>query len=212
MNERLPELLAARLLEGLPGPMVDSRFEARPRFWRRYDAAPPDARPAAVMVLLYPHRGDWHLPLTLRPAHLPDHPGQVSLPGGAIEPGEQSRRAAVRELHEELGGVGEPVAILGGLSPLFVHSSNFRITPWLAAAARRPRWVPNPAEVEELLEVPLAHLLDPANFGSHTRRYRGQSYTAPHFRWQSHRIWGATCMIIGELVTLLQHEPLTPDP
>jgi len=206
MNDRLPELLAARLRETLPGPMVGSRFEARPRFWPDGNSRPPDRRAAAVLVLLYPQSGQWHLPLTLRPAHLDDHPGQVSLPGGAIEPGESSRRAAVREFHEELGGEGAPIEMLGRLSPLYVHASNFLITPWVAATGERPPLAPNPAEVDELLEVPLEHLLDEDNFGTHQRRHDGHSYTAPHFTWQSHRIWGATCMILGELVTVLEGE------
>ena len=59
-------------------------------------------------------------------------------------------------------------------------------------------------EVEELLEVPLTHLLDPTNFGSHRREYRGQPYDAPHFAIGRHRIWGATCLILGEFVTLVE--------
>ena len=204
MNKNLPQWLTARLAEPLPGPMVRSRFEPHPRPWRHYDAAPPNARPAAVLVLLYPHRCQWHLPLTLRPAHLPTHAGQVSLPGGAIEPGETAAEAAVREFHEELGDDGQRVDMLGALSPLYVQASHFIVTPWVAAAASRPRFEPNRTEVEELLEVPLRNLLDPAHFGSHTRRHRGQNYSAPHFLVQSHRVWGATCMILGELVTLLE--------
>ena len=52
--------------------------------------------------------------------------------------------------------------------------------------------------------MPLAHLLDPAHFGSHARQHEGHAYSAPHFLFQSHRIWGATCMILGELVTVLE--------
>ena len=203
MNERLMEALAARLAGPLPGPMVGSRFEPRPRLGRRYDQPPPDARPAAVLILLYPHEGRWHLPLTLRPAHLPDHAGQVSLPGGALEPGETGRQAALREFHEELGAADRQIELLGGLSPVYVHASNFRIEPWVGSSGRRPEMVPNAAEVEKLFEVPLEHLLDPANFGTHERHYQGHPYTAPHFLWQGYRIWGATCMILGELVTLL---------
>jgi len=158
------------------------------------------------MILLYPHRGGWHLPLTLRQAHLADHAGQVSLPGGAIDPGETSRQAAVRELYEEIAVEPSNVALLGRLSPVYVEVSNFLITPWVAFSSERPPLTPNPDEVEEVIEVPLAHLLDADNFGSQVREYRGRCYTAPHFAWQSHRIWGATCMILGELVTVL--EPL----
>jgi len=204
MNDRLPELLRARLREPLPGPVVGSRFEPQGGGARHYDRPPPEARAAAVLVLLYPHQGCWHLPLTLRPSHLPDHAGQISLPGGAIEPGETSREAAVREFHEELGATDQRIDLLGRLSPLFVAASNFRVEPWVGAADCRPGLVPNPAEVDELLEVPLAHLLDPANFGTRQRHREGGSYTAPHFVWHTHHIWGATCMILGELVTLLE--------
>jgi len=204
MNVRLPEILAARLARPLPGPMVGSRFAPQPALGRRYDRPAADARNAAVLVLLYPHEGRWHLPLTLRPPHLPDHPGQVSLPGGALDPGETGRQAAVREFHEELGAAGHAIDLLGGLSPIYVAASNFLIQPWVAATARRPDMVPNPAEVEKLLEVPLDHLLDPANFAYHERRHEGRPFRAPHFSFSSYRVWGATCMILGELVTLLE--------
>jgi 8-oxo-dGTP pyrophosphatase MutT (NUDIX family) len=167
-----------------------------------------DARDAAVLVLLYPHEGQWHVPLTLRPSHMVDHAGQVSLPGGAIEPGETSAEAAIREFHEELGAADMEVDLLGRLSTRYVMVSNYRVEPWVGMASRRGRLVPDPIEVEQLLEVPLAHLMDPANFGSHQRHRDGVEYTAPHFQFQSHQIWGATCAILGELVTLLGREEL----
>ncbi len=227
MNRRLPQLLAQRLAQPLPGPMVGSRFEGPPRAWA-YDRPSADARPAAVLLLLYAHHGKWHLPFTLRPPHLAAHAGQVSLPGGAVEPGETSQEAALREFREELGAGPEGIEMLGALSPIYVGASNFLITPWLGAAAKRPPMRPNPAEVQELLEIPLAHLCQPAAFISHGREgpagearegFAGHtqeaspgelreasagSQPAPHFVWQAHRIWGATCMILGELVVLLE--------
>jgi 8-oxo-dGTP pyrophosphatase MutT (NUDIX family) len=148
--------------------------------------------------------GQWHLPLTLRPPHLAAHAGQVSLPGGAVEPGETSAQAALREFHEELGDDGRPIELLGRLSPHYVQASNYRVEPWVAAAAARPRFVPSPEEVAEVLEVPLPHLLDPVHFGSHPREHEGHAYVAPHFLFGPHRIWGATCMILGEFVTVLE--------
>jgi 8-oxo-dGTP pyrophosphatase MutT (NUDIX family) len=204
MHEELPQWLAARLAEPLPGPMIGSRFEPHPRLWRHYEITPRDARAAAVLLLLYPHEGEWHLPLTLRPSHLAAHAGQVSLPGGAVEPGETTAQAAIREFHEELGDADGPLDLLGTLSPLYVQASNYLVAPWVAVASARPQFTINPAEVEELLEMPLPHLFSPAHFGSHSREYRGQVYSAPHFAFQSHRIWGATCMILGELVTILE--------
>jgi 8-oxo-dGTP pyrophosphatase MutT (NUDIX family) len=204
MNRDLPELLARRLAEPLPDASASSRFESQPDYGRHRDEAPPTARHAAVLLLLYPRADRWHIPLTLRPGHLPDHAHQVCLPGGALEPGEPSDRAALREFHEELGAEGLEIRLLGRLSPIYVRASNFRVDPWVASTDAQPVWRPNAHEVEQLLEVPLDHLLDPANLGSHQRRYQGMAYTAPHFVWQSVRIWGATCRMLGEFVTLLE--------
>jgi 8-oxo-dGTP pyrophosphatase MutT (NUDIX family) len=204
MDQRLPQWLAERLAQRLPGPMVGSRFEPHPRPWRHYDTAPPDARPGAVLLLLYSHDDRWWLPLTLRPAHLAAHAGQVSLPGGAVEPGETAAAAALREFHEELGDDGRPIKLLGTLSPLYVQASKYLVTPWVAAAASQPQFTANATEVEEVLEIPLVHLLDPDHFGSHDRQHEGSTYVAPHFLFGAHRIWGATCMILGEFVTILE--------
>jgi 8-oxo-dGTP pyrophosphatase MutT (NUDIX family) len=155
-------------------------------------------------LLLYPLAERWHVPLTLRGSHLPDHGGQVCLPGGALEPGETGSEAAIREFHEELGAEGHEIELVGRLSTLYVHASNFAVQPWVGSTRQRPNMTPDPREVEALLEVPLWHMLDPASIGWTTRRYRGQPYTAPHILWQSHCIWGATCMILGELAVLLE--------
>jgi len=204
MNPGLPDLLAGRLTRPLPGAAVAARFEMRPPLERHHEKPPPGARPAAVLLLVYPHEDHWHLPLTLRPEHLPAHAGQVSLPGGAISPGETSPHAAIREFQEELGGADEPIRLLGLLSPIYVLASNYRIEPWVGAAEHRPAMTPNPEEVAELLEIPLRYLLDPANLGHHVRLYDGARYEAPHFLWPPHRIWGATCRILGEFATVLE--------
>ena len=111
--------------------------------------------------------------------------------------------AAVREFHEEVGADNVRPEILGSLSPIYVHVSNFRVEPFVAVCRERPEFVANPAEVDEILEIPLEHLLDPANLSSHQRSLNGCTYTVPHFAWKSHRIWGATCLILGELVTVI---------
>ena len=202
---RLPELLAARLSEPLPGPAIGPRYELEcpPHRKGHYDPPPRGARAAAVLILLYPHEDHWHIPLTLRPSHLPDHAGQISLPGGAIEAGESSAAAAIREFHEELGAAGLEIRGLGKLSSIYVQVSNFHVDPWVGVAEQRPHWAPNAVEVERLLEIPLAHLRDPVNLGCQQRRQGDCCYQAPHFLWQTYRIWGATCAILGELVTVL---------
>ncbi|MEN6407623.1 MAG: CoA pyrophosphatase [Thermoguttaceae bacterium] len=202
MNQKLPDRLAERLCGPLPT-LVGTRFEPEPFPWR-CTSPPPDVRPAAVLMLLYPHEDRWWLPLTLRPADLPAHGGQISLPGGAVEPGETDADAAVREFHEELGDDGQSIRLLGKLSPHYVDASNFLVVPWVGVVAARPDFTPNPTEVERLLEVPLSLLLDPAQLGVERRTYRGVGRNVPHLQFQSHKIWGATYMMLGQLLLLTE--------
>ncbi|GAB6166636.1 hypothetical protein JCM19992_26360 [Thermostilla marina] len=201
--DTLRHLLRTRLSGPLPGPMVGSKYEPFPTLGRHYGAAPQGARAAAVLILLYPHAGRWWLPLTVRSASLPDHPGQISLPGGAMESEESPETAAGREFCEELGPLTRAVHV-GRLSPIYVDASNFRVFPCVAVADTRPALIPNPSEVAEVLEVPVGHLVDEKCLSCHRRTYHGREYRAPHFQWQNHRIWGATCMILGEMITVLR--------
>jgi 8-oxo-dGTP pyrophosphatase MutT (NUDIX family) len=203
LNVALPAQLAARLEGTLPGWKSQAPFQPELSFGRHLGPAPRSAVPAAVLVLLYPRGDQWHIPLIVRPAHMPAHGGQVSLPGGVIEPGEDSRQAALREFTEELGAAADDVELLGRLSDLYLFASNFRITPWVGAAPSVPAWKPSPREVDLLLEIPLAHLLDPATIGQVERVQRGLRFIAPSFNWQQHQIWGATSMILAELVASL---------
>lgn len=200
----LSEWLQNRLQSPLPGPMEGTCYAAVGRPGPSACEIPPGARPAAVLALLYPREDRWHMPLTLRPQHLPDHAGQISLPGGAVEPGETAQQAAVRELHEEVGANNVSPTILGSLSPIYVHVSNFRVDPFVAVCRQLPQFEANPDEVDAILEVPLDHLLDPAHLSGHERTSQGCTYRAPHFAWNDYRIWGATCLILGELVTLIR--------
>ncbi|HET6880360.1 MAG TPA: CoA pyrophosphatase [Pirellulales bacterium] len=205
MDEDLPKKLAARLTAAPPpGRAVQRTMEPGLCYGRHFGPPTYRAREAAVMVLLYPHAGEWHLPLTVRPATLPAHAGQISLPGGAIDAGESAPQAALREFEEELGVPRDEIVLVGALSPIYVFVSEYRVTPWVGATASRPRFRPSLAEVSELLEVPLERLRDPANRGRHVRRQRGIELSVPHFLWGRHRIWGATAMILNELIAALE--------
>jgi 8-oxo-dGTP pyrophosphatase MutT (NUDIX family) len=207
VNQDLPNQLAARLSQTLPGWAAQARFQPELSFGRHRGPAPWDARPAAVLVLLYPREDQWHIPLMLRPAHMLEHASQVSLPGGVIEPGESSDQAALRECAEELGASTDDFRLLGQLTELYLFASNYRVIPWVAACGHCPSWNPNQREVDQLLEVPVHHFLNPANTGSIERRQRGLCFSAPCYCWQSLRIWGATCMILAELVASLADCP-----
>jgi 8-oxo-dGTP pyrophosphatase MutT (NUDIX family) len=163
-----------------------------------------DARQAAVLVLLYQLNGQWHVPLTRRQAHLTQHAGQISLPGGAAEPGETLAGAALREASEELGIDSRQIRLLGTLSPVYVFNSNFHITPWVGATAERPEFQPCQAEVAELIELPLQVLLQPERATRTVIRRGGLELSAPCIMWQTTPIWGATHVMLGQLARVLQ--------
>jgi len=200
----LPDRLAARLAQGTC--LAASReFESELGFGRHHGPPLYSARPAAVMILLYPTEQGWCLPLTVRPATLTAHAGQISLPGGLIEPDETSQQAALRELHEELGIEHGNIRVLGTLAEFYVFISDFLVTPWVAVAPARPPIVPNRDEVAEVLELPLSRLLDPASVGWAMRiGHGGIQFRSPHFLLGQHEIWGATSMILATLRAVLK--------
>jgi 8-oxo-dGTP pyrophosphatase MutT (NUDIX family) len=139
----------------------------------------------------------------VRQPHLADHAGQVSLPGGMLEPGERSQAAALRELAEELGVAESTPSLIGSFDPLYVFNSNFLVTPWLACLAEPPTLSPQVDEVAEVFELPLAALLDESNFARIEIQRGGLRYSAPCIRYAQYCIWGATSMILAEFRALL---------
>jgi len=204
LNHHLPSILETRLAQPLPGWRCQAPFQPELSFGRHRGPAPFGVRPAAVLLLIYPGQFGWNVPLMLRPLHMPDHGGQISLPGGMIETGESSQQAALREYHEELGAPPDHVQLLGPLTPLYLFASNFQISPWVGCVSARPAWTPSQREVERLLEIPLTHLLAPESVGHVERRQRGLAFRAPCYQWQSERIWGATCMILAEFIAVIR--------
>jgi 8-oxo-dGTP pyrophosphatase MutT (NUDIX family) len=163
----------------------------------------PGARLSAVLALLYPHRGEPHLVLTLRTPSLREHSGQISLPGGRIDPHDFSAaEAALRETREELGIATDEVELWGGLMPIFTQTSNFVLIPFVGETPARPPFVPNSAEVAEVIEVPFGHLLDPRSVGEERWWVRGRWRRVGFYRYGEHKIWGATGRILRQLVEL----------
>ena len=134
---------------------------------------------------------------------MPSHAGQVSFPGGEIEAGEAIEEAALRECREELGDVGGAVTVLGRLSQVYVFASNFLVTPCVAWSPVRPDFQPNAAEVANLLEPAVVDLLDPRHRAHHTIERRGVRFRAPHFAHEHYKIWGATSLMLAELLTVI---------
>jgi 8-oxo-dGTP pyrophosphatase MutT (NUDIX family) len=194
----LPERLAVAITRRDPSRRDGRRFAPELSYGRHFGPAPATARAAAVLVLLFRRGGRWHVPLTERPTTLLHHGGQISLPGGTVEPGESAAQAAVRELAEELGTEVQG-DMIGQLQDCYVYASDFLVTPWLASTNEQVIWSPHTGEVARVLELPLDVLLDPQSVGNITIQRGPRSFRAPCFRFGEDCIWGATAIILDEL-------------
>lgn len=164
-----------------------------------------DCRRAGVLLLLYPlASGETGIVLTLRQRALQVHSGQVSLPGGAIAEGESAREAALREAHEEVGVPPDVPQVLGDLTELYIPPSHFCVTPTVAASGERPAFVRQRAEVAAIIEVPVAHLLDPECRRTARWRLGGRDTDVPYFALGGYEVWGATAMMLAELAAVLE--------
>ncbi|MPR36750.1 NUDIX hydrolase [Salmonirosea aquatica] len=169
--------------------------------------ARPNARTrkSAVLILFYPYQGEVYLPLILRPAYDGVHSGQMAFPGGRFEPTDEDLiRTAKREAQEEIGLRLNDVRVLGVLSELFIPPSNFFVLPVVAYLPYRPEFFPDPREVEKVLEVPYREIKDKSIIGQSEIEVRGKLIQAPHYLIQTYKVWGATAMMISELLTLLE--------
>ncbi|MEE3369584.1 MAG: CoA pyrophosphatase [Planctomycetota bacterium] len=199
-----PPALCQALRRPLPGVRAHRQFAPELAYGRHQGPQPADARAAAVLALFYPRDQVWNLVLTLRPDHLPDHPGQVSLPGGALKPGESAEQGALRELNEELGVATERVELAGRLSPIYVFNSNFSVQPVVGVLDESPVFQSNASEVAEVIEVPLSALLKWMPENMRWKLQPSVSFTAPAISWQHTKVWGATLLILGELIEVLR--------
>lgn len=162
-----------------------------------------DCREAGVLALLYPDP-DPHLVLTVRRDDLPDHPGQISFPGGQREAGETLPETALREAEEEVGLPRSGVHVLGALTPLFVPPSNFCVHPFIGVLDHVPSLVPTDREVGDILHVPVRRLLDPETRVVETWTLHGTPIDVPFYRVGPHTVWGATAMMLAELLSCIR--------
>lgn len=161
--------------------------------------------PAAVLVPLVSHASGLTVLFTQRTAHLKDHPGQISFPGGRVEPQDQGPlQTALREVHEEIGVSPDRVQVAGYLKPLAVVTG-FAVTPVVGFVEPGFQLVIDAFEVAEVFEVPLAFLLDDANLKRSTRTVRGTTVPVVEYQYQHYRIWGATAQMLRRFTNIINN-------
>lgn len=158
--------------------------------WRQLEP-----RQGAVLLLLLPGPDGPRVLLTERRADLRHHGGELSLPGGGVEPGDANLEAtALRETEEEVGLPASAIEVWGRLDGLYVPPSNFLVAPFTGLVLDPSALRPSDPEVQSIVEVPLARLFDPAATGR-LRDERGRD--VDYFEWQGHRVWGATARMLN---------------
>ena len=195
------------LRRALPGRAAQICMAPTPR---PLDPPRPDHRPrrAGVLLLLYAgeEEGELCLVLTRRTDSVANHKGQISLPGGAVDPGDPSTaHTALREACEEIGICGSDVRLLGELTPVYIEPSDFCIQPHIAYLSHRPTFELQPDEVAELLEVPVSHFLGDRNKAVEDWILHEQPMRVPYFDVFGHKVWGATAMVLAEFAAVLSN-------
>ncbi len=203
-----------RLLRG-PKPGLSAQMEMSPvpgPGTAAYPGEPPDCLRAAVLVLIYPNAGAPHIVFIRRPGTSLHHRNQIAFPGGQIEAGESEIQAALREAREEVGLPEPKVRTAGTLTPLYVAPSNYGITPVVGSSAEPVDFTPFADEVAEIIEIPLAHLLDPAHIRREMWLLERGRVLVPFYDFGPHKIWGATAMILAEFLAILKTGGGVPGP
>lgn len=198
--------VVAAVAEGLarlPGVDAQLRMAPVPRGGWKPGFAPEQAKPAAALLLMFPVDGQPVILLTKRASALPNHAGQVSLPGGAVDPGETIEDAALREAEEEVGLARTDVKVLGRLTPLHIPVSGFVLHPVVGLALDRPAMRAEPGEVERIIEAGVAELIDPARHHRVSRRIGAYEFEMPYFDLDGEQVWGATAMVLAEFTAVL---------
>ena len=201
----LERRLGERLERPLPGATAHLRLVPQPpRGGWQAGVIPASARPAAALALIYEDpEGVLRLPLTLRSASLPNHPGQISLPGGSLDAGETIEQAALREAHEEIGVDASRVRVIGALTPVHVLVSNFALHPVLGVTDGRPDFSAHAPEVDRIIEIDISRLCDASCLHMGVRMRDGTRVAYPYFQLGDTQVWGATAMVLAEVGELI---------
>jgi 8-oxo-dGTP pyrophosphatase MutT (NUDIX family) len=208
-----PDILKAEIMKGLPGTEVQWRMASSDRMVLNFPRVPgKDVRIAAVLILLYQQNGSVHTVFMQRHNYEGVHGGQISFPGGKQEPSDGSIiHTALREANEETGVETSDMIVLGTLTPLFIPVSNMLVTPVVAWKDVIPVFKHKPEEVVFLIDAEVKRFLDPEIIKTKPFEIRGEFLDVRYFDYEGHVIWGATAMILNELLSIISRGNISPE-
>ena len=194
--------LKKRINTNLPGKDSHKKMKISYRNEKKISFNINRAKPAAVLLLLFPDNKKICFYLTKRTEKLKYHKGQISLPGGSNEKGESLLETALRETEEEIGVNKNEISILGQITPLFIPVTGFMMTPFIGFTSKEPIIKLDLMEVEELFSVNILDLINNDKLITH-RQLNGRDVTIPYFNLNNQQVWGATSMVLSEFKDML---------
>lgn len=208
---QLKDTIRKEIEKGLPGTKVQWALASSDRLIKDFPRVPRnDSSEAAVLILLYPHDEKVSTVFIQRPDYDGVHGGQISFPGGKREKADVDLTyTAMREAAEETGINKDEVEIIGSLTPLFIPVSNIIVTPVVGWSDSKPIFKPDPEEVRFIIEAELMPFLDYSIIKTRPWDVRGEEINIKYFDYHGHVIWGATAMILHELLTLIRRADLS---
>jgi 8-oxo-dGTP pyrophosphatase MutT (NUDIX family) len=204
--ERIKELLQQAFTKELPGRDAHVKMAPQPLDLRRFTTTfsePP--KKSGVLLLFYQDHGSVYFPLIKRPHYPGVHSGQVGFPGGKMEPSDPDILfTALREAEEEIGINASKVEVLGQLSDLYIPTSNFLVSPVVGFVPEKPSFIPEQREVARIIATEVISLFHPEVRKQTQLAVGGGMYLdTPYFAVEEEIVWGATAMILSELIQVL---------
>ncbi|MEM6765996.1 MAG: CoA pyrophosphatase [Bacteroidota bacterium] len=206
--ETFTDGLASQLSSDLPG--KEAQREMASSLRDPYFPIPDGYRESAVLALIYPYQDQkLHVVFMRRTKDGRAHGGQISFPGGRVEAEDlDTIHTALREAEEELSVPSQQVKILGTLTELYIPVSNFMVYPAVGFLPERPTFIPQPEEVDEVIELRLDTFFNSAIIQMHNVQIRPNLYlNVPSFKIDGYVIWGATAMMMNELIHVVKRIP-----
>jgi 8-oxo-dGTP pyrophosphatase MutT (NUDIX family) len=206
LNEEFQARLSDRLKAPLPGVDAQIRMSPTPINQERFAFKErPDAKAGAVLILFHPGVSGIHFPLIQRPEYPGAHSGQVSFPGGKYEKSDRDLlHTALREAEEEVGANPSEITVLGTMSELYIPASNFKVLPVIGISFSTPRFVPEEKEVAQILSADVGNLMKQEIAVKDMIVGPNIKIRSPFFTVEDRVVWGATAMMLGELLQILE--------
>jgi len=199
------EKLKTQLSKPLPGSIAHDTMASESRLKFKMPSPNEKTRESAVLILFYPSENQIFIPLILRPKYDGVHGGQIAFPGGRAEKEDESLiRTALREAQEEIGVRVSDVRVLGELTKLFIPPSNFYVQPVVGYMTHKPDFYPDPREVDQVIEISLNEIKKPTIIDRKTLIVRGVEIDTPFYNIKETTVWGATAMMIAELLMVIE--------